>query len=332
MANFAFARVPTSAIVAGDENKPPPVRVHVVMIHVPDEFAAERVAANGDAGRHWIDVLPLLIERLAAKWRVELSDEPPRCGANALVVFGSRHGEPCALKACWPEHTTSTEADALRAWDGRGVVRLLAFSDEDNALLLEKLDHRRPLDDVDLRTSAAVVGALIRELSVPAPRGFPASLTARGSATAIPAKQSTLRSPIPAEWARLATGLAEAIAAADGRTLIHTDLHSGNVLAGARSPWLAIDPRPSVGHPERSVPDLLLWRLPLDAPASDVLDLLATMVAAGDLDPERARAWTVIGAVTHWLWCHEEDSKLPPDEPRCTVCPPRCTRILEALT
>ena len=298
---------------------------------VPEEFVAERVTTSGAAGQDWIDKLPDVVEDLAAKWHVELTDDAPRHGAAALVVFGTRRDEPCALKVCWRDHDAASEAAALRAWDGGGAARLFGYSDEHNALLLEKLDPARSLQDLDLPAAAAVVGGLIRQLAIPAPEGMKPSLTAAGAARAIPAQNAALRA-VPDGWARLATGLAEGIAAADGHMLIHTDLHSDNVLAAERQPWLAVDPRPSIGHPERSVPDLLLWRLPLSGPAAEVADLLDTMIAAGDLDAERAYAWMVISAVGHWLWCQGEDADLPPGAPRCTICAPRCSRVLEALT
>ena len=38
-------------------------------------------------------------------------------------------------------------------------------------------------------------------------------------------------------------------ATATSQVLLCTDLHAGNVLAAAREPWLAIDPKPHVGDP-----------------------------------------------------------------------------------
>ena len=43
--------------------------------------------------------------------------------------------------------------------------------------------------------------------------------------------------------------------------LVHADLHYGNILAGDREPWLAIDPRAVAGDPEHAVPELLWARL-----------------------------------------------------------------------
>jgi streptomycin 6-kinase len=44
-------------------------------------------------------------------------------------------------------------------------------------------------------------------------------------------------------------GVARQLGARAGDRLVHADLHYGNVLAGDREPWLAIDPRAVAGDP-----------------------------------------------------------------------------------
>jgi streptomycin 6-kinase len=297
---------------------------------VPDEFVAE-VADGGDVALRWINSLPGLVADLAVKWDVKLELGSPRFGANALVVLGDRRGERCALKASRPDHSIRSEAEGLRVWDGSGAVRLLEWSSKDNVLLLEALDPDRSLEAVPLDTAAEVVGLLTRRLAVPAPEGFVGALEFGESTQAYLSKQSELGAPLPDEWVALATRVLDDLLRTMSRMLVPSDLHAGNVLAARREPWLAIDPRPVVGDPEISIADLLLWHLPLDAPLADVTSLVETMVTAADLDPLRARGWTIVRAVSRWLWCCDADADLPPDAARCSVCAPRCTRILEAL-
>jgi hypothetical protein len=45
--------------------------------------------------------------------------------------------------------------------------------------------------------------------------------------------------------------LAHELGASAGDQLVHADLHYGNILAGTREPWLAIDPKP-VGRRPRA--------------------------------------------------------------------------------
>jgi streptomycin 6-kinase len=70
--------------------------------------------------------------------------------------------------------------------------------------------------------------------------------------------------------------------------LLGTDLHTENVLAARREPWLVIDPKPYIGDPAYDVIQHVLnsERLYDDpfAPAGRLAGLL-------DLDTERVRLW-----------------------------------------
>jgi len=78
-------------------------------------------------------------------------------------------------------------------------------------------------------------------------------------------------------------------ATADTRVLLCTDLHAGNVLAAAREPWLAIDPKPHVGDPAYDpLQHMLNCEERLHA---DPRGLARRMAALLDLDPDRVLSW-----------------------------------------
>ena len=71
--------------------------------------------------------------------------------------------------------------------------------------------------------------------------------------------------------------------------LLCTDLHPDNVLAAAREPWLAIDPKPYVGDPAYDTLQQMLnfpGRL-----AADPAGLARRMAGLLDLDADRVRLW-----------------------------------------
>ena len=88
--------------------------------------------------------------------------------------------------------------------------------------------------------------------------------------------------------------------------LLHGDYHHGNVLAGERGPWLAIDPKPLVG--ERAYDLAWLVRDRLDTlvaqPGSRAAARrrLAKLAASLEVDPDRLRGWTVFRAVQAGVW------------------------------
>lgn len=291
------------------------------MIVVPRDFVNSRIRTSGAAGRRWTAALPDLIEQLSTRWQVDLLDSGPLCGAFGVVAFGVRAGEPCVLKVSWHEHSTLEETAALQAWGGHGAVRLLEASLEDGALLLERLDPSRSLEDLDLPEASDVLGRLLHRLAIPAPAGVRSlSDLAADLVCTLTAQQAALGDPVPAGWMSRAVRQADELGAVAGSDLVHVDLHFGNVLAGIREPWLAIDPWPIAGDPERAIPELLFSAYLSQFDAAEVYGVFDRVVRAGNLDPEKARGWTVVRAVDHWLW-----SVAAGRSPR------RCLELLELL-
>lgn len=298
-------------------------------IVVPPSFVEERVRLAGPDAHAWLDRLPDFVAELARQWAVEVLPDAPRHGAHSLVLTARRGSQPCVLKVCWDPASTAMEADALRAWDGRGIVRLLAARPEDGALLLERLDAGRSLADLELYEAAGIAGGLLRRLTVPLtpdqplPAGTP-KLTDLGAevAATVHDRQRSLGDPVPARWIDLVASTARDLAADAGSDLVHADLHYGNVLAADREPWLAIDPKPVAGEPEFAVPELMWTRVDEAPDAGAIRDLLGVLTAAGGLDPDRARAWAIVRAVDYWLWGLGIG---------LTIDPPRCERVVAAL-
>jgi streptomycin 6-kinase len=289
------------------------------MITVPQEFAEWCVRVDGEAGRRWVGSLPSLVAHLLERWDLTVDGDQPLHGGLGLVVLVRRGDQRLALKLSPPGG--GTEALALRAWRGRGVVELL--DSEPGALLLERLDHTRSLHALPIWEAAEIAGALIRTLAVPAPAGLrPLALVAAEIAERLPRRQRALGTPVPPSWMEAALGHAAELGPAGDRVLIHADLHYGNVLAGTRQPWLAVDPRPLHGALEYSIPELLWTRADDLHTDADVRRLLQILVKAGSLDAAAAHGWAVVRCVDYWLWGLEHG---------LTVDPARCERILTAL-
>ncbi len=287
---------------------------------------AESAALSSAESRRWLAALPDLVAHWCGEWSLLLDRaDPPRHGTHALVVPVVRRGTPFALKLKWPGDDTAGEAAALRRWRGQGAVLLLDSDESGDVLLLERLRADRTLHDVDLLTAAGIAGGLIRELAVAAPAGIaPLTATAAYIAESAAGRQAALGNPLPQHWVRRAIEHARALAqSADERCwLVHGDLGYGNVLAGERRPWLAIDPKPTAGQPERSVPELLWTRLDEVEDDAEIRAVFDAIVAGGQLDADMAWAWVVTRAVDYWLWGLSVG---------LTEDPARCRRLLQAL-
>ncbi|WP_299518200.1 aminoglycoside phosphotransferase family protein [uncultured Serinicoccus sp.] len=260
-------------------------------------------------GASWLDDLPGLVHRLLADWRLSVTGAS-RHGECALVVPVRRHtGETAALKVTWPHAESRHEHLALRAWDGRGAVRLLAAEPSSSALLLEGLDADRCLRERPLLEACEVVGLLMRELDRPA--------LPRIDAVATKAQRwaEQLARPTPSVPRRLteqaAGTLPDLLASPGPPSLVHEDLHDLNVLAPLpgspdRGDWLAIDPKPVAGEWAYAVAPVVWNRAEEAARASNLrihARLRADVVAeAAGLDEDRVRAWTFVRLVLNAVW------------------------------
>jgi streptomycin 6-kinase len=292
------------------------------MLVVPEEFVHWRIRLSGERGRTWVASLPQRVAELCEYWGLRVDDDRPRHGAVNLVVLVSRDAAPCVLRICWPEHGLEHEVVALRAWGGRGAVRLIDVHPQGDAVLLERLDAGRTLQGLPLDAAAEAAGSLIGELTVPAPPGLPrlterlARLRAEGSAD-----DDALGQPIPRRWLLEALELAHSLDR-DDSDLVHGDLHYGNVLADRDGNWCAIDPKPVSGDPAYSVPELMWTRCDELRDAADIRRLVRRIADAAGLDPGRAAGWTMVRAVDYWLWGLAHG---------LTEDPVRCQRLVAAL-
>lgn len=293
------------------------------MIVVPDEFAKNTIAREGEAGRRWIAALPGLVEALCARWGL-VEEGPVLHGYLGLVVPARRGAEHCILKISWIEESTTDEAAALAAWAGQGAARLLAAEPAQGALLLERLDYRRSLNDLDIAAALGVAGRLLRRLAIPAPPGFrtvPAWATA--VAHNLPLRWEQYGRPLPRAWLDQARDLAIQLGGACAQgLLVNYDLHYADVLAGRREPWLAVDPKVVVGDPEFGIAQLLWTRLEDIEGQGGLAYHFDALTEAAGLDPVRARGWTLVRCADYWLWGLSVG---------LTHDPARCARIIAWL-
>ncbi len=217
-----------------------------------------------------------------AKWpphvrRVELAD-----------------GTPAVLKLT---ETAAQEAAALRAFDGRGSVRLLAY--DSGALLLERAEPGHDLSQLavaDDRKATSIAATVARRLAREAPEGFPSVASWESDLAGDEHASAVFR---------------QLVGSMPQTFLLHGDLHHFNILA-AGDGWLAIDPKGIVGERACEIGPLLLNPV-------GVLDLAAILNRRIDqlseeleLDRERARAWAFVRAVLAISWARQDRSEVPP--------------------
>jgi len=268
---------------------------------------------GGPTGADWVRDVDRLTRECLEEWDVAIAGEP-LTGWTAVVHPVVRrddpHGAPLVLKVGWPHVESAQEHLALRAWNGRGAVRLVAADPARGALLLERLDASRDLETVDIDEACAAIGDLYRELHVPAPP------TIRTLAAYLDPYLTKLRqrTDVPRRVVSRVTGLARDLLAEPGpRVLLHTDLHYQNVLAADRSPWLAIDPKPLAGPAGYELHPLLRNRFDElgTGPAMrwSVRHRLEVTCDAAGIDEEIGRLWCIVRCGVEILWAAVDEDE-----------------------
>lgn len=276
------------------------------------------------SGRDWLASLPRLVHRCLNQWHLALDIEPgflPWHGHGAIVVPVRRLDTHCGtpesavLKVAFPHDEAIVERHALTLWAGDGAVRLLAADAGTGALLLERLDASRSLQDMPVDAAVPVWGELVRRLSL-VPDGRPqwrefGHVAARAElwSDELPESWEQLGRPFPRWLLEAALEVCQTRGAVGRRSgkdvLVHTDLHFLNVLARPGTGYAAIDPQPMVGEAEFAVAPLLWNRIPELSqadPERALLERCRDFSAAAGLDAEAARQWSLAREVDNALW------------------------------
>jgi streptomycin 6-kinase len=241
--------------------------------------------------------LPRIVSELAERWSLRVG-EPYEPGGDCSWVAAATNsrGEELVLKAGFRHDEALQEADALRAWDGQGVVRLLAAHDSGDAigLLLECCVPGTPLGQARAEPEQdVIVAGLLRQLwEQPFDTRAFRPLEVMCDEWAARFEQELVRQPEVVDRGLAREGTAafrELPRTASRRTLLCTDLHAGNILAAGRTPWLVIDPKPYTGDPAY---DTVQHMLNCDERLhSDPVRLAERMAALLDLEPARVKRW-----------------------------------------
>jgi streptomycin 6-kinase len=281
-------------------------------IVVPAELAELHEKYSGEAGRLWIAGLPALAVDAMDRWEL-VSDGQVASGAVALIIpVARRDGSKAVLKLQPVDDETSGEPAALKAWAGRGAVRLLEHDPSSGAMLLEKLDASRDLNTLedDLAAAQVIAELLVQLNSVAAPPGL-RHLSDVAAATLADAPEAIWRADDIDEGQLLINcvfRLRELITDRIEDRLLHWDLHYFNTLSAldCEWQWKAIDPKPLRGDSGFELLPALWNRWDDLVRSGDVARALLRrfdlMTEVLGLDRARAVGWTLGRVLQNAVW------------------------------
>jgi len=269
-------------------------------ITVPQSFLAmPRWWSEGSA---WLEALPRLVHTYCSRWQLTVTGDMKH-GSNAAVVPVARAGEPLVLRLTPPGPSVAEQADALRFWDGRGMVQLIDADPAGGVMLLERLATDASLRDVPVAEAIPILGRMMRRLAIPAPGHV------RSTADVVASRMATLQAewerwgrPFPEPVLRRALAAGSRLSRTESPLAVNGDLHSEQVLRGGRERWLAVDPVLMRGDIAYDLGRILWTRIDDMSDATEINRHFEAAVSAAEVDRDHGRDWVLFRTIDYWLW------------------------------
>ena len=284
------------------------------MFALPEDFMQFLRGAYGtEAANAWLQHLPSLLEECAERWQLKLLPPFEHLSFHYVAPAERADGTAVVLKTCSLTDEFAHSVAALRIFNGRGIARLLEYDEEQEVMLLERLQPGTMLASLlpqQDEQATAILAAVMRQLwrPVPTEHTFPTVEQLGQGFTQLRARYADGYGPFPPHLVDEAVDLFATLnASAPQHMLLHGDLQHHNVLR-AGDTWLAIDPKGIVGDPGYEVGALFYNPLPeiLVLSEMELESMLARRVAqlseALGMERTRIHGWGLTKCVLNAWW------------------------------
>ena len=231
----------------------------------------------GDETGAFLSKTDALLKRYAEEWKLSRLDYMPTNTVNLLFDCDSAYYGRCVLKACIPGPEIATEINCLRAYNGRGYVKLWNYDLPGGLLLLERVTPGCQMWEVpDYRERARLMAERVKDLPIP--------WDGQGEYPTYRSWMLKLRDNLihMGGMADALFYLDEAMRAYDGlkrkytrNCLLHGDLHQENMLLNPQGGYTVIDPKGVVDDPVMETARFLNNETPCEG--TKILDIAAVM-------------------------------------------------------
>lgn len=263
---------------------------------------ADRIRSYHSGGAAWLQELPGLIAKCVTQWDLTLMPAFEPGGDSSWTAPVKRSsGEVAVLQITVPLPVHHDHVTALRAWAGRGAVRLFAHDPTIRATLMECCVPGVDAADLPPEEADDIAVEVLAQLwaaRVAASGGQSLAEAASQRAQVLEARADQFGDVVDPGPFREAAELFTSLPASATRTvMLHGDFHRRNVLLSERG-WLAIDPSSTIGDPSFDVAMFLQHDMHLLATTRRV-DPLADRLG---LERQRTRAWLFALATQTASW------------------------------
>lgn len=281
---------------------------------IPTDFRLKMQTMYGDAGDDWITDTEDLMESL--KDRFQLTYGEPFSLSYNFVIPVQILQERAVLKIGYPNNDFSNEFHALQDFQGKGMVKMLDYSQEEGWILLDRLMPGSSLLSIEDETEVLSVFSHTAKRLWHKPVSTHPYPTVESWSKGIGRLRERFNGgtgPIPQELVAKAEALyPELLSSSTDLYLLHGDLHHGNILYSDSSGWTAIDPKGLIGEREYDCIQFMLneWEK-WDAPLGLLRYRTETIASLLSLSYERllqygfchsilSASWSVEGGLDGW--------------------------------
>jgi len=286
------------------------------MSAVPDNFACTIVEVHGAAGGEWLSRLPSILTECERRWSLTILSPFAPLSYNYVAPAVRADGTDVVVKVGVPHRELLTEIEALRFYDGRGIIRLLDAAPDRGAMLLERLKPGTPLSSLpDDEQGTSIAAQVMRLLWWPAPpeHPFPSVAERVAGLGELRGHFGGTSGPFPATLVETAETLCAGLMGSTAEpALLHGDLNRENILAAERRPWLAIDSKGLVGEPAYEAAAFVLRSDPMPQllagprPGRVLARRIDRLTEALGFDRARIVGWGLVQAVLAAWWTFED--------------------------
>ncbi|MGM7700481.1 aminoglycoside phosphotransferase family protein [Pseudalkalibacillus sp. Hm43] len=258
-----------------------------------------------EQGEEWLNELPNLIRYCEEKWSMEVG-EPYELSINYVAPAIMDDGTEVVIKLCIPGEGFHHELEALKLFNGQGMVRLIDSDAEKGVLILEILTPGHTLATLeDHEDTARIAARAIRKLITPAP--------AKTILPTTKAREENLRKqirnhpngigPIPRDILDRSLDIFTFLnETTEQRYLLHGDFHHYNVLSSGDGEWTVIDPKGLVGEIEYDLIQFMLNRQTQQNAYEVIGQRVEIFTNELNLNKKRLLLWGYAHAVLSTAW------------------------------
>ena len=137
---------------------------------VANGFIQRIIDIHGEAGTAWLSRLADTIAECAGRWSIKVMPPFAPLSHNYVAPAVRADGTEVVLKLGVPHYDLKMEMEALRLFDGQGVVRLLEGGFDLGAMVLERLNPGTSLSKVvDDGKATSIAAQVMKQLCRPPP-------------------------------------------------------------------------------------------------------------------------------------------------------------------